>query len=79
MAQFEKLTGQNRNLSTFCKIGLLQGAQRPSLRNFSVESENKILGHFIDFGSFCMTDITYFGRQKRYLSTNSNQDAEKGH
>ena len=57
MAQFAKLTGQNKNLSTFCKICLLQGCHRPSLRNFLAKNENKVLGHFIDFGHFDLPDI----------------------
>ena len=59
MVQFEKLTGQNRNLSTFCKIGPLQGVQRPSLRYFLMYIENKVLGQFTDFGSFSVADIAY--------------------
>ena len=60
MAQFEKLTSYNQNPSTFCKIGPLQGVQRPSLRYFSVYIENKVLGQFIDFSSFSVADIAYF-------------------
>ena len=35
------------------------GGHRPSLRNFSAKNENKVLGHFIDFGWFDLSDIAY--------------------
>ena len=79
MAQFAKLTGQNRNLGTFCKICLLQGCHRPSLRNFWTKNENKLLGHFIDLGLFDMSDMAYSDRQSRCLITNGNQGEEKAH
>ena len=55
------------------------GGHRPSLRNFSTRNENKVLGHFIDFGWFDMSDMAYSDRQNWYLSTNSNQGAQKAH
>ena len=36
-------------------------------------------GHFLEFGLFLMADIAYSDRQKRYISTLSDQDAGKGH
>ena len=36
------------------------GGHRPSLRNFSAKNENKVLGHFIDFGWFDLSNIAYF-------------------
>ena len=48
-------------MSTFCKICLLQGCHRPSLRNFSTKNEQMTgLGHFIDFGSWDVLDIAYY-------------------
>ena len=38
------------------------GGHRPSLRNFSTRNENKVLGHFIDFGWFDMSDMAYSDR-----------------
>ena len=35
------------------------GGHRLSLRNFSAKNENKVLGHFIDFGWFDLSDIAY--------------------
>ena len=35
--------------------------------------------HFLEFGWFGMADIAYSDRLERFLSTNSNQDAGKGH
>ena len=36
-----------------------RGGHRPSLRNFSVNNENKVFCHFIDLGWFDMSDIAY--------------------
>ena len=36
------------------------GGHRPSLRNFSVYIEKKVLVQSIDFGSFSVADIAYF-------------------
>ena len=38
------------------------GGHRPSLRNFSAKNENKVLGHFIDFGLFDLPDMAYSNR-----------------
>ena len=38
------------------------GGHGPSLRNFSTRNENKVLGHFIDFGWFDMSDMAYSDR-----------------
>ena len=38
------------------------GGHRPSLRNFSTKNENKVLGHFIDFGWFDMSDMVFSDR-----------------
>ena len=39
--------------------GPTTGGHRPSLRNFSVNNENKVFCHFIDLGWFDMSDIAY--------------------
>ena len=44
-----------QNLST-------TGGHRPSLRNFSVNNENKVFGHFIDLDWFVLSDIAYSDR-----------------
>ena len=49
------------------------GGHRPSLRIFSTKNENKVLGHFIDFGWLDMSNMAYSDRKKWYLSTNSKQ------
>ena len=79
MAQFAKLASQNPNLTTFGKICLLKGGHRQAQSYFLAENENKVLGHFIYFGLFDLPDMAYFDRQNQYLSTNSNQGAEKAH
>ena len=38
------------------------GGHRPSLRNFSVKNENKVLIHFIDLDWFVLSDIAYCDR-----------------
>ena len=38
------------------------GGHRPSLRNFSAKKENKVSGHFIDFGHFDLPDMAYSSR-----------------
>ena len=38
------------------------GGHRPSLRNFLAKIENLVLGHFIDFGYFDMSDMAYSDR-----------------
>ena len=42
------------------------GGHRPSLRNFSAKNENKVLGHFIDFGHFDLPDMAYFAKVLRF-------------
>ena len=44
-----------QNLPTTC-------GHRPSLRKFSAKEENKVLGLFLDFGWFDLSDIAYSGR-----------------
>ena len=38
------------------------GGHRPSLRNFLAKIENLVLGHFIDFRYFDMSDMAYSDR-----------------
>ena len=38
------------------------GGHRPSLRNFSVNNENKVFGHFIELHLFVLSDIAYCDR-----------------
>ena len=38
------------------------GGHKPSLRIFSVNTESKVFGHFIDFGCFVFSDIAYSDR-----------------
>ena len=42
-------------------------------------AENKVFGHFIEFGLFEWSDIAYSDRERWYSSTNNNQEVGKGH
>ena len=46
---------------------------------YAKKSQNEVLGHFIESGSFNWSDIGYSDRYKRYSSTNGNHDVVKVH
>ena len=65
MAQFAKLNGWNRNLSTFSLLFWRKMKTR--------------LWSFCDFCSSDMSDMVYSDLYNQYSSTSSNQGAEKAH
>ena len=46
----------------FAKFASYWGVTGPVLEIFSVKNENKVLGHFIDFGHFDLPGMVYSGR-----------------